>query len=177
MTTRIKTTTAPLTRADAERLVREIAELTIEQRDRKNQIDAAVLAIKEEHAERMGEIKSALTDKTNVLQSWAQENPATFGKLRSVQLDAGRIGYRIGNPTLKLLNRKWNWESCLNAVQQIIPNFVRNKPEIDREAIINQREELAEYLPLCGLKVEQDESFYVEPDLSKFESRINQEAA
>jgi len=174
---RIKTTIATITRADADRLVREIAELTIEQRDRKNEIDAAILAIREEHSERLDEIKAALNDKIAVIQSWAQENPDAFGKLRSLQFECGRVGYRTGTPKLKLLNRKWSWETVLSAVQKILPSFVRNKPEVDREAIINQREELVEFLPLVGLKVEQDETFFVEPDLAKLESRTTQEAA
>lgn len=174
--TRIKATTAPLTRADADRLIREIAELTIEQRDRKNDIDAQILAIREAHSPRLDEIKVALGDKTNLVQSWAQENPDAFGKLRSLQFESGRIGYRTGTPKLKLLNRKWSWETCLSAVEKILPSFIRTKPEIDREAIINQREELTEFLPLVGLKVEQDETFFVEPDLAKLEARIKEAA-
>jgi phage host-nuclease inhibitor protein Gam len=169
--TRIKKSLIEITRDDASRLVHEIAELTVEERDHKNEMDAAILAIREKYSARLNEIKSEVSEKTSLVQVWAQANPEAFGKLRSLQFDAGRVGYRTGTPKLKLLNRKWTWESCLAAVQKILPSFIRNKPEIDKESIINQREELAEYLPLVGMKIEQDETFFIEPDLSKFGTR------
>jgi phage host-nuclease inhibitor protein Gam len=169
--TRIKKSLIEITRDDASRLVHEIAELTVEERDQKNEMDAAILAIREKYSARLNEIKSEVSEKTSLVQAWAQANPEAFGKLRSIQFECGRVGYRTGTPKLKLLNRKWTWESCLAAVQKILPAFIRNKPEIDKEAIINQREELAEYLPLVGMKIEQDETFFIEPDLSKFGTR------
>jgi phage host-nuclease inhibitor protein Gam len=80
-------------------------------------------------------------------------------------------GFRSGTPSLALLNRKWNWEKVLAACQSVLPNFIRNKPEIDKAAIILQREELAEVLPLIGVKVKKAEGFFVDANLTQVETR------
>lgn len=179
MTTRIKKTltVTPLTRQDAEVLMREIAELSLEERNRKTLIDAAVLAIKEQHTPRLTEIKAEIKERADSLQVWAESSPAEFGKHKSLVLESGRLGFRTGTPKLALHSRAWTWDKVLSAVERILPAFVRNKPEVDKEAILNQRDELAEFLPMVGLKVAQDESFFVEPDLTNLETRIHQEAA
>ncbi len=84
---------------------------------------------------------------------------------------SGTLGFRTGTPALKLLSRAWNWQKVLEACQFILPAFIRNKPEIDKEQIIAQRDELREFLPKVGLKVDQGESFFVEPKLTEVETR------
>jgi phage host-nuclease inhibitor protein Gam len=175
-TTRIKSVPADITRANAESLVHEIADLTVQQRDIKNQIDAETLAIKDRFAGQIDSLAVAIRDKHQLVQTWANQNPDAFGKIKSIQFPAGKVGFRTGTPKLALLSRAWTWDKVLAAVERILPAFVRAKPEIDKEAILNQRDELAEFLPMAGIKVTQDESFFVEPDISALEARIKEAA-
>ena len=89
------------------------------------------------------------------------------------------VGFRTGTPKLALLNRQWTWEKVLAAVRQLLPNFIRETPTVDKEALIAQRDDqnLQYALPLCGMKIVQDESFYVEPKIEEVETREKTEAA
>lgn len=176
MKTRIKSTTTIITRDQAEALVAEIADLSIDQREIKNTMDAEILAIKDRHTAELARIGATITERHQIVQSWAQANPDAFGKIKSIQFQCGKVGYRTGTPKLTLLNRTWTWDKVLAAVERVLPAFTRSKAEIDKEAIINQREELAEYLPMIGVKVAQDESFFIEPDLSALPTRITEAA-
>ena len=71
------------------------------------------------------------------------------------------FGFRIGNPTLKLLNRKWSWESVLEAVKRSFPGqFVRLSEAVDKDALKVQLtdEQRAE----VGCRIDQVETFFVE---------------
>jgi phage host-nuclease inhibitor protein Gam len=177
-TTRIKKTITvnPITRNEAEGIMREIAELTLEERSIKTEIDLAVLEIKERHSQRLTDIKAGIKQRADQLQAWSEVATEEFGKHKSLVMECGRLGFRTGTPKLVLLSRSWTWDKVLAAVERILPSFIRNKPEVDKEAILNQRDELAEYLPMVGIKVAQDESFFVEPDLTVIEKQIKQAA-
>jgi phage host-nuclease inhibitor protein Gam len=130
-------------------------------------MDAEILAIKDEYeawiAKQDADIKQAAAD----LEAWALANPDQFEKPKSLAFLSGTLGFRTGTPKLALLNRKWNWETVTSAVERMLPNFIRTKPEVDKDAILGQRDELAEFLPQVGLKVTQDEGFFIEPKLTK----------
>jgi phage host-nuclease inhibitor protein Gam len=159
-------------RTDAEIAMSDLAQAITSQRKVVADRDAAVLAINERCAEPLAELDKRITALTENLAAWAEAHPEEFPKgLKSLRLNAGTIGFRTGTPKLALLSRAWNWEKVLQAVQGMLPNFVRNKPEVDKEAILGQRDELAYILPSVGLKVTQAESFFAEPDLTPMESR------
>jgi phage host-nuclease inhibitor protein Gam len=129
-------------------------------------MDDQILMIKgryeEDIAEQDAKIKAATAD----LEAWALAHPEEFGKRKSIEFLSGVLGFRTGTPKLELSSRKWNWKSVTEAVEEFLPNFIRSKPEVDKDAILGQRDELAEMLPQVGLKVTQGESFFVEPKLT-----------
>jgi phage host-nuclease inhibitor protein Gam len=142
--------------------------------------DAEVLAINSKYEANISECAEDLKIKTDALRAWAEGNPDQFPKGRkSIQFVSGTLGFRTGTPKLALLNRSWNWEKALQAVYQWLPAFIRETPEIDKEALLAQRDEqiIVETLPKVGLKVIQDESFFIEPALTDTEARQISEAA
>jgi phage host-nuclease inhibitor protein Gam len=172
--TRLKKPVAPVlkTRDDAEQMMHTLAAAVNHQRALTAERDAQVLAITQRYAARLAELGATVERCTVFLGEWAEANPAEFPKARkSIDMTAGTLGFRTGTPKLKLLSRAWNWDKVLAAVQATLPAFIRSKPEVDKEAILGQREELAEFLPLVGLKVDQDESFFIEPKLTEVETK------
>lgn len=136
-------------------------------------MNADVQRAQERYAYGLGQLKKELEAKVARVQSWALANPEEFGKRKSIEFTHGTVGFRTGTPKLALLNRKWNWEKALERVEALLPNFIRSKPEIDKEAILAQRDEevLQFAIEECGMKVVQDESFYVEPTMDEVETR------
>lgn len=165
-------------REEAEAVMNELACVANNQRRITAQRDAAVLAINQRFESPLAECDQALAAKTDALRVWAETNPDQFPKGRkSIEFVSGVLGFRTGTPKLALLSRAWNWEKVCEKVQHYLPNFIRSKPEVDKEAIIAQRAEIECVLPKCGVKVVQGESFFVEPKLTEVESRQTQEAA
>jgi phage host-nuclease inhibitor protein Gam len=155
-------------RTDADLRVGEYTHLTITLQKITADMEAEILKIRERCAPEIEAIEAERKALTNSLCDWATAHPEEFAKNRkSIDFAAGTIGFRTGGPKLALLNRKWTWEKALTAVQSVLPNFIRNKPEIDKESIVAQSADLNPVLPLCGLAVVQDESFYVDPKIDQ----------
>ncbi len=81
---------------------------------------------------------------------------------KSLQLANGVMGRRDNPPALKPLNRKWTWAAILQAVTTGLGmSYLRTRePELDRDKLKTlPNEKLRDF----GMKVESDETFYVEP--------------
>ena len=162
------------TRDEAEAVMTELAVWVNHQRKLTARRDAKVLAINQEFEAGLTECAENLAAKTDLLRAWAETNPEQFPKgLKSIKLANGTLGFRTGTPKLALLSRAWNWDKVLDKVQSLIPAFIRTKKEVDKEAILGHErtEVLINSLTGCGLKIVQDESFFIEPALTETEAR------
>jgi phage host-nuclease inhibitor protein Gam len=169
-----KSLSTPASRDDAEFLMTQLAQASNSRRQLAAQLDEQILTLKSKYESGLAAYDEGIKEFTDQLHAWAQANPDQFKKgCKSIQFTSGTLGFRTGTPKLVLMSRKWTWETALDLVERFLPNFIRSKPEIDKEAIIAQHEELEPSLSSCGLKVTQEETFYVDPDLSTFEPRQN----
>lgn len=159
-------------REEAEAVMNELALTANNQRTFLANRDAEVLAINAKYEGNLASCAQAIKQKSDALRVWAESNPEEFPTGRkSLDLVSGALGFRTGMPTLALLSRAWTWEKVTEAVCRHLPNFIRNKAEVDRGAILGQRVELAFILSKCGLKVMQDKSFFIEPKLANTTAR------
>lgn len=154
-----------------ENLISQIATLKRAEARMKNQMDSEIATIKDSWEGALGDIELELKPLLIAAETWATSNPEAFGKNKSIKFLQGLVGFRTGTPKLEPLNKRWTWKLITDAVERLLPNFIRSVPEVDRAAIIGQREELAEFLPSVGLKVTQDESFFVDVEATKVETR------
>ena len=165
---KIKLSTESLiTRADAEAAMNSLALAENNKRKAVALRDADVLKVQESFAGCIRECDTYIELKTLELQAWAESHPDAFAKgKKSIDFAAGTLGFRTGTPKLSLLSRAWNWKKVTDALMVHLPNFIRSVPEPDKESLLAQREELAPMFPLIGIKVEQGESFFIEPKLT-----------
>lgn len=173
-TVRIKKTLLNLTtRAEVERIVGEIREQKIREQKILAAKNAAVSSIDERFAPELEAAQAEIDQRVTAVQAWAEAHPEEFAKRKSIEFTHGTVGFRIGTPKLALLSRAWTWEKCLLQVRTLLPAFIRDTPSIDKEAILAQRdEEIVQFaIRGCGLKVTQDEKFFVEPVLDEVETR------
>lgn len=163
MKKRLKLSTPPIkTKEEMERLVGEIRELTIRRDAQTLQRDQERAALDEKYESPLAEIGEQLDAKMVLAQDWAEHNPAEFGTRKSIDFINGQVGFRTGQPKLVKLSG-WTWERILEAVVRVLPDYVRVKQEVDRERLIADRDTLTPVLKEVGVKVDQDESFFVEP--------------
>lgn len=132
-------------------------------------MDKEIVAIRERNAERLAELEQKKTEAFEVMQVFATEQRETlFTKRRSLETTHGVIGFRTGNPKLK--NRKgFTWAAVLELVKTFMPAYVRTEEAVAKDKLLADREEegMPELFTKCGVYVDQDEAFYVEPKKEK----------
>ena len=157
-------------RNDAESAMNVLAMTANNRRKFIAQSDAAKLAIDERFAGSIAQCDVVISEYEEQLEAWAEANPGEFAnKKKSIKFASGTIGFRTGQPKLEKTSKALTWERCLEAVQHLLPNFIRQEPAIDKAAIIAQAKDLAPILPKCGLKVIQGEQFFAKPNLTETE--------
>lgn len=132
-------------------------------------MDKMFVEIRENYAERLAELEHEKTESFEVMQVFATEQrEVLFSKRKSMETTHGVIGFRTGNPKLK--NRKgFTWASVLELVKTFLPKYIRTEEEVAKDKLLADRDEegMPELLTKCGVYVDQDESFYVEPKKEK----------
>lgn len=169
---KIKTTT-PKTREDIEALVGDLAAAKIEQQGLTAEMDAEIAMVRTRFEAGLALLTERLNVMTEVAHLWAQAHPEEFAKRKSLEFTQGVIGFRTTPHKLKLLS-KWTWAKVLEKMEPM--NFwrayIRTKKEVDKEALIANRDGLPpENLAGIGVKIVQDEEFFIEPKLTAVETR------
>lgn len=173
-------------RDEAETVMNELALAANNKRKLIASRDAAVLAINQRFESPLAECDEFLLAKTDALRVWAETNPDQFPKDRkSIEFLSGKLGFRTGTPSLALVSRAFTWAKVLAAIlNRKMRKLVRTRVEVDKEAVLARCGTVkaptrfqTKVLPALGLKLVQEESFYVEPELTEVESRQTAKAA
>lgn len=170
---------APILRSrfEAEATVREICELKTAYAMAEAEMNAAVTAAKKQFEDHFAPIEKRILEKSSLVQAWAEANPAEFNGAKSLDLVHGLIGWRTGNPQLKTLSG-WTWDRVLEHLKEYTAydEFVRSKEEVNKQAILDARDTfVGGVLRSIGVKVIQEESFFIAPKLEQSETRITAE--
>ncbi len=174
--TRIKQTTT-ISRDEMETALGELVGSTLNKQRLVNTMDGMISTIRQQFQSNIDECDEAIQEMTKIVKSWALTHPEEFAKRKSLDFVQATIGFRTGTPKLKALPG-WNWDMILGAVDKHEPSFVRVITEVDKEALIQQREILgAEKLAKLGIKVVQEESFFIAPKLTQVDTRATAETS
>lgn len=152
---------------DANRALRALLLAEVELEKCTGALDLARAAATAQFEKPIDRHKSAISDLTLQLQIFYMAHHKDLEKdgAKSIRLAFGVIGRRLGRPALKPLNRSWTWASIgikLRSVYHSRFFHAPDPPAVDRE---KTRQELNdEQLKECGLKVEQEETFFAETD-------------
>lgn len=139
-------------------------------------IELQCAKIREKRADELTRLSDEREKAFDTLQAYAVENQAElFTKKKSLDMTHGTIGFRTGTPKLKTL-KGFTWASALQLVKQFLPGYVRTTDEIAKDKLLADRElkevtatnhekpiTMTEAMAECGIKVDQDETFFVEP--------------
>lgn len=114
---------------------------------------------------------------TNGLQAFAVAHREEFGKKKSRELVNGILGFRTSNPSVTQIPKfKKDVSIAIISQTDLADDLIRIKADINKESVLAKYStgELDDKkLKEFGLRVEQDESFFIEVS----ESRIKKEAA
>jgi phage host-nuclease inhibitor protein Gam len=174
--TRIKTNTRAITREEAENLVHEIAVAENLRRIIKATLDEKTLAIREKYAPDIAAADVEIKANSALVQAWAEANPDDFGKKKSIVFRSGTVGFRTGTPKAKT-RAGFTWARVLEKLKSVAWGFafVRVSEEAAKDELIaaaTQSRITNDELQQIGVEVVQDESFFIEPDLTAVQERI-----
>ena len=127
-------------------------------------MDEQITAIRQKYADEIQEQISKRDNHLDDLHLFAESNPQLFEKKKSLELTHGVLGFRTGQPKLKLA-KKMNWQGVLELLKLKAKDYVRTVDEVAKDKLLADREEPATKLILkeVGVEVAQDETFYIEP--------------
>lgn len=124
-------------------------------------LSEAVAALKKTAGDEAKPLADQLKAKVAALCAYATTNRETIipAGRKSVSLSQGVMGFRLGNPTVKVA--KGQDEAVIATLERLgLTGLLRHVVELDREAILRDPATIA---GLAGIGVEQVETFYVKP--------------
>lgn len=136
-------------------------------------MDQQFVAIREQHADRLAVLEEQKSKALEVMQVFATENrEELFSKRKSMETAHGVIGFRTGTPKLKT-KKGFTWAAVLELLRKFGRDYIRATEEIAKDKLLADRDsdECQQLMADCGIMVDQDETFYVEP---KKEAQNNQ---
>jgi phage host-nuclease inhibitor protein Gam len=149
-------------REELESVVGEICQRTIKRDEITARMDDQLKAVRTQFEAQFAYIDNRLEELTALARQWAEANPETFKPAKSLVLTHGLIGWRTGMPKLKPLSG-WTWKTVLEYCRGNRIEYVRTQEEVNREQILADRKLLGKTMSQLGVKVVQDEAFFVEP--------------
>lgn len=159
-------------REEIEALVGDLARLTNFQQQTTALMDQRITEVRAEYETQLAEAEQQKAALMEAARLWAEANPEEFGKTKSIEMLHGTMGWRLGNPTLKLVGKN-TWAKVLEALKRLrYRKFIRTKEEVDKAAIIARRRTIKPAtLAALGVKVGQEDEFFVEPKLTEVETK------
>jgi phage host-nuclease inhibitor protein Gam len=159
----------PASRAEAEAVLRRIAEVKLEETALKAEMDEQLTRTRKQYEARLAKLQDQLLRMLESLRAWAEAHPEEFGGRRSLEMLHGTLGWRLTPPALRPV-RGFTWGAVFSRLKELGKwEYIRTKEEPNREALLAARE--TENLRELYLEVVQRDEFYVEPRLSPAQSR------
>ena len=162
MATRLKATDTIETRRQFDETVDEICRLQLDREEKVTVRDRRLAEIMGACNPALGRIGEDISAELLLCEKYATTHRDTlFGILKSACSSLAMFGFRTGNPTLKLLNRKWKWNDVVASLKSSGRfDFVRTKEEPDKDALKKLPDD---ELASIGLRIDQEETFFIEP--------------
>ncbi|MBI4714423.1 MAG: host-nuclease inhibitor Gam family protein [Nitrospirae bacterium] len=136
---------------------------------------SAIAEVREAHTEvqKQGRRDVLEAEKTLIikdLERWAEADVLHWEK-KTLETPFGKLGFRTSTPAVMLIKKVVrNFAEALNFLSARMAEYVREAPEIDKEAILADARQGTldiDTLAQCGLKVDQKEEFWIETAASE----------
>ena len=147
--------------------VDNVAKLEVELRRLQAERDKEMQALREKHDGRIEHVEKTIKRLVALAETYclAHRGNVFTAASKSAASALARFGFRDGNPSLCLLNRKWKWESVIEALRAAkLFEFLRTVTVTDVNKDKLKTSQLSDVeLAAVGLRIDQAERFFVEP--------------
>ena len=157
------------TQAELRETVALVAKNMLTERELKNAMDAKLQDVRAKYEMDLETLSLMIEARTELCAEYCTQHLDLFPRdVKSLDLGQAKVGFRTGTPKVKVLKR-WTLLAVLAAVKgRKWYQFIRSTEELDREQIIAARADYSnDALKSVGLKVDQEETFYIEPKLEE----------
>lgn len=156
-------TEALTSRADAQTALESYSKAEAKLKKIEATIEEKCQKVREQYTLDIEDHQSKMKQQFDLLQDFAEHNPDEFKDSRSIDLAHGTIGFRTGKHQLKT-KKGFTWDAVINLMKVKAKTFLRTKIEVDKQALINNREDkkVVKLMDSIGVEVVQEESFYVD---------------
>jgi len=160
---------APKTVEEAEDALSKYATADAQAEEITAKMDQKITEIRNKHAEVLQLLGNTKEEEGKKVQMWAETNEDMFASKKSMDMAHGTVGFRTGQPKLKTLSGH-TWASVTELMKERAPDYVKETLTPMKDKLIADRdnEEMDKFLKAIGLKIIQDETFFIE--LKKEES-------
>ena len=161
---RAKKTVYVMDREKAAEAFAEYAKVDAKLENIQSKMDLEITKVREKYQDKLDVFSKDREEAFDKLKAYAEGNPEALGKKKSVEFTHGVLGFRTGTPTVKT-QKGQTWASVVKLMKAFKPDFVRLKEEPNKELILSEREKesSADLFDKIGVRIEQKETFYVEP--------------
>lgn len=164
MTRRIKALSDVRSRAEFDQLLEDIAIMQLAKERLELRRDHQILCVRTACD---GEIND-VADKMDAAVLRAEKYATTHrsellpGKKKTSETSVAVFGFRIGNPTLVLLNRQWSWKAVLEKLRASRRfDLIITKQEPSKDAMKASLDDAGR--AQFGTRIKQDETFFIDP--------------
>lgn len=106
------------------------------------------------------------------IEKFCIDNKYEFENNRTKEFVNGKIGFRVNPPKVLQLNKKFSVSNSIDLIKTVFKGiYLRIKEEIDKDKILaDYREQnlTDQQLAKVGLRIDQGETFFIEPSWEKF---------
>ncbi len=162
---------------DVEKKLLEYASLESKIAEAEAKMNADLQEIRDDYETKTSEARARKEMIEKEILVYCDANKTDFEKVRSRDMVHGTVGFRTNPKKVSLLNRKYNWNTVVQLLKKFKwgTDYLREITEVDKEAIITATSGDSpilsdDKLASVGLKVDQEESFYIDIKWDTIES-------
>ena len=164
MSNRIKAISEIGSRAEFDQTLENIVTMQLTKERLELRRDKALLNVKLDYAPDIADLVDKMEKAVLSAEKYATTHREELlpGKKKTAETGVTFFGFRTGNPTLVLLNRKWSWQAVLEKLKSSgRSDLIITKEDPNKDAMKAGLDDagLAEF----GTRIKQDETFFIEP--------------
>jgi hypothetical protein len=151
----------------AERLMREVAQLTLARDQERNRLNLKLLHAGLEHEPALKALEAKIKTREEKIAALVKEFPGLVST-GPLLLSHGKLFTRTGPPALALLGESSTWKEIVENLTQLnLKEYLRfPDPEVNKRKLLEDRDKLTPTdLKEIGIKIERSEKLYIEPNL------------
>ena len=154
-----------ISREEFEQSMAEYAAAESREQSIKAKMEAELTKVRAKYAEQLEDLEAVKEVHFNVVEQYAVEHRSElFADKKKVEGVHGTIGFRTGSPKLALISGV-TWPMVTERCREFLPDYIKTSYDLAKSKLLADRgkEEVYSQFEKLGVKVVQEESFYLDP--------------